>query len=141
MRNFRAELDLNMCRVVTGKHLCRGLLLNNIADWRPATIFKWNSDTGTFLWLLLNFTQHLFEEQLGNAVPVVFSQVLLFSVWRVARQWRPAIRYVNVNQFKKNTAKFHVIWRGIYFHEKQQLPVFCLAKYSSSCIVFIVFSA
>ena len=49
--------------------------------------------------------------------------------------------YVNGNEFKKNTAKFYVMWRVIYFHEKQQLPVFRSAKYSSSCIVLIVFSA
>ena len=50
-----------------------------------ATIFKWDSDTRTFHNILLSFTKHLFAEQLQKAVPVVFSQVLLFSMRRVGK--------------------------------------------------------
>ena len=45
MRIFWAPLNLNVCKVMTGKHLCRGLFLHNTAGWSPATIFKWDSNT------------------------------------------------------------------------------------------------
>ena len=58
------------------------------------TIFKRDFDTVTFLWLLLYFTEHLFAEQLQKDVPLIFSQVLFFPMWKVARQWRPAIQWL-----------------------------------------------
>ena len=44
----------------SGKHLCQGLFLNKIADFRPATLLKRDSGTGVFLWILSNFYEHLF---------------------------------------------------------------------------------
>ena len=41
-------------------------------------IFKWQSGTGTFLRILLSFTEDLFPQNLGTAVSDVFSQVILF---------------------------------------------------------------
>ena len=76
--NFRAPLNLNVCKVMTGKHLCWGLFLNKAACWSTHTIFKWHSGTDTFLWILLSFTEHLFAKHLRNAVSDVLSQVLLF---------------------------------------------------------------
>ena len=65
-----------------------------MAGWSPATLFEWDSSTGIFLWILLSFTEHLFAEHLWKAVSVVFSQVLLFPMWRVVRQWRPKTQWL-----------------------------------------------
>ena len=56
-----------------------------------------------------------------NVVSVAFSQVLLFPVWKDVRQLRPEIQNVKVNQFKNNTAKFHVMWRVIYLDKETAL--------------------
>ena len=40
MRNLRVQLNLNMCKVITGKHLCQGLFLSKVASWNPLTVFK-----------------------------------------------------------------------------------------------------
>ena len=73
------------------------------------------------LWILFSFTEHQFAENLWNVVSAAFSQVLLFAVWKVVRQWRPEIQNVKVNQFKNNTAKFHVMWRVIYLYKETAL--------------------
>ena len=70
--------------VMTGKHLCRGLFLNKVTGWRPPNMFKWDSGTGTFLRILLSFTEHLFAEHLRNAVSVIF-----FSGFIISRVVRP----------------------------------------------------
>ena len=36
-------------------------LFNKVDDFRPATLFKWNSSTSVFLWTFRNFSAHLFE--------------------------------------------------------------------------------
>ena len=56
-----------------------------------------------------------------NVVSVAFSQVLFFPVWKDVRQLRPEIQNVKVNQFKNNTAKFHVMWRVIYLDNETAL--------------------
>ena len=35
-------------------------LFNKVEGFRPATLFKRNSSTGVFLWILWNFSAHLF---------------------------------------------------------------------------------
>ena len=55
-----------------------GLFPNKIAGWTPATIFSWDSRTGTFLWVLLSFTKLLFAEHFAKAVSVIFCQVWHF---------------------------------------------------------------
>ena len=44
----------------TRKHLCRNLFFNKDAGLRPAFLFKRDSDTGVFLWILRNFQEHIF---------------------------------------------------------------------------------
>ena len=39
----------------TGKQLCRSLLYNKVAGFRPVISLKRDSDTGVFLWILQNF--------------------------------------------------------------------------------------
>ena len=40
MRNFEPPLNLKVYKAMTDKHLHPGLLLCEVADWSPATIFK-----------------------------------------------------------------------------------------------------
>ena len=47
-------------------------------------MFKWDSGTGTFLRILLSFTEHLFAEHLRNTVSVIF-----FSGFIISRVVRP----------------------------------------------------
>ena len=49
----------------TGKHLYQSLFFYKVADIRPATLFKkGDPGTGEFLWILLNFKEHLFHRRL-----------------------------------------------------------------------------
>ena len=41
--------------IFTGKYLCWSFFLINLLAWKPATLLKRNSNTGVFLWILLNF--------------------------------------------------------------------------------------
>ena len=59
MRNFQAQLNFNVCKVMTGKHMFWGLFLNKVAAMQ----------------LHLNETLaqvHLFAEHLQKTVSVVF---------------------------------------------------------------------
>ena len=44
----------------TRKQLCRRLFLVKLQVWRSANLLKQDSSTGDFLWILLNFWEHLF---------------------------------------------------------------------------------
>ena len=80
------------------------------------TIFKWNSGTGTFLWNLLSFTKQLFAVYLWKAVSVVFLKFYFFLCEELEdNEDQRFNNNVNVTQFKKNTAKFHVMWKDILF--------------------------
>ena len=50
--------------IFRGKQLCRSLFLTKAA--RPATLSKTHSNTGAFLWILLNFQEHLFWKTSAN---------------------------------------------------------------------------
>ena len=108
------------------------------------------------LWQYLNKTQAqllscefcliLQKTCLQNSCERLFLLFFLKFYFLLCEQWQgnedqQFSNHVNINQFKKSTPNFHVMCRDIYFQEKQQFLVFCSAKYSSSCIVFIVFSA
>ena len=141
MRNFRAPLNLNMCKAMTGKHLCRvsfliklqagalQLYLNETpAQMLSCEFFSVSQNTylekiyeRLFLLLFVKFHFFLCQELQGN-------ENQRFS------------NYVNVNQFTTIIAKFHVMWKDVYLHEAT-VPVFCSAKHSSRCKMFIVFSA
>ena len=51
------ETILNVCKVMTENHRYRVFLIKLNSS---ATKFKWHSSTGTFLWILLSFTEILF---------------------------------------------------------------------------------
>ena len=143
MRNIWA--NLNVCKVMTGKHLCLSLFIKKVAGWSPATIFKWGSGTVTFLWILLNFTEHLFAEHLRKAVSVVFFKFYFFLCKELQdREDNEETSASATMQMLINLRKtlLNSAWCAkTFIFMKQQLLVFCSAKYSSSCIVFIVFSA
>ena len=131
MRSLQAPLNLSMCKVKTRKHLCRVSVLIKLLD----------GALQRHRYFPVNFSQfhrNLFEEHLRKVVSAVFYQVLLFLCEELQpneNQWFN--NYVNVTQFKKNTAKFCVMKRDIFLHEATARGIF-LAKYSSSCM-FIVF--
>ena len=45
------------------KNLCRSLFFNKVSDCSAATLFKKDSSTGGFLWILRNFQKHLFDRK------------------------------------------------------------------------------
>ena len=49
----------------TGKHLCHSLPFNTVAG-RPPTLLKKDSDAGVFLWILQNFLEHLFLQNISG---------------------------------------------------------------------------
>ena len=66
----------------TGKHLCWSLFFNKVAGIIPATLLKRHSGTGVFLWILRNFSEHLFSQ--NTSPPVAASHVMrLFGFIRV----------------------------------------------------------
>ena len=60
----------------TGKHLCWSLFLIKLRVWRPATLFKRESNTGVFLWILQNF-QEYFSRMLTSSFSFLFSPICL----------------------------------------------------------------
>ena len=54
-----------------GKHLCQSLFFNNVAGLRPATLLNRDSGTGVFLWILRNFYEHLFIENLRATASIL----------------------------------------------------------------------
>ena len=46
--------------MVTGKHLGWSLFLIKLQAWRPGVLFKKDSNTGVFLWILGNSWEHIF---------------------------------------------------------------------------------
>ena len=45
--------------IFAGKHLCWSYFLIKLQAWRSAILLKRDSNTGFFLWILLNFEEHL----------------------------------------------------------------------------------
>ena len=43
-----------------GKYLLGSLSLNKVSGLRSTSLLKWDYSTGVFLWILLNFEEHLF---------------------------------------------------------------------------------
>ena len=56
---------------ITVKHLCRSLF------FFPATLFKKDSSTGAFLWILLNFWEQLFTTFLRTTLPGSYFRIKL----------------------------------------------------------------
>ena len=133
---FRAlPLNLNVCRITTGRHLCRGFFVNKISGGISANIFSSDSRTGTFLWIMLSFTEHLFQK----AVCVIFSPVSYFSYVKSCKTMNnsDSVTLLIATSLK---APLNSTWFGeTFICLREQFPVLCSAKYSSSWIVFIDF--
>ena len=52
--------------IFTGKHLCWSLFWIKSQDWIPTTLLKRDSNAGVFLWILQNFSEHLFSKTSAN---------------------------------------------------------------------------
>ena len=61
--------------IFTWKHLCWGPFLTKLHTWRPATLSKADSNTGVFRWILRNFWNTYFEENLRRS----FLENILFG--------------------------------------------------------------
>ena len=48
-----------------GKHLCRSQFFNKVTKLRPINLLKRDSDTGAFLLILRNLSEHLFHRILS----------------------------------------------------------------------------
>ena len=44
----------------TGRHLCQSFFFDKVAGLTPATLWKRDSDTDVFIWILRNFWKHFF---------------------------------------------------------------------------------
>ena len=44
----------------TGRHLCQSFFCDKVAGLTPATLWKRDSDTDVFIWILQNFWEHFF---------------------------------------------------------------------------------
>ena len=82
---------------MTGKHLSWGIFLNE------------DSSTGTFLWILLSFTEHLIAEHMWRAVSFVFPQVLHSSLYEELQDIKDKqfSNYVNVKDIVRSFSMFH----------------------------------
>ena len=83
---------------LTGKHLCWSLFLTKLKAWRCATLSKRDSNTGAFLWNLLNVKNTYFEKHLRTITPDT-SRGVKRSYW--ARSQR-------LNIYKFSVVIYHV---------------------------------
>ena len=136
MRNFRAPLNLSVWKVGKSYHF-----LNKVVGLSPDATFKWDSGKDTFLWILLSFSKQLFAEHLRRVVSVVYPEVLLFTMWRIARQWIPVKSVIMhfLISFKKKTPLTPRDVERLYM--KQQPRSFVRQNIATSCIVFTDFFA
>ena len=52
--------------IFTGKHLCWSLFFNKVLQLKSATLLKGDSNAGVLLWILWNFSKHLFWRTSAN---------------------------------------------------------------------------
>ena len=57
-----AKADIKTFLLITGKRLCWSLFLIVLQAFRPATLLKRDPDTGDFLLLMRNTSEHHFEK-------------------------------------------------------------------------------
>ena len=66
----------------TGKHMCQSVFFNKVAGFRPATLWKRDSGTGVFLWILPHFKEHLSRTPLVAASEsIVISIIFNWTSW------------------------------------------------------------
>ena len=58
----------------TWKHLCQSFLFNKIASSGTITLLKRNSGPGVFLWILRNFSKHIFYKTPVNGLWFMFDK-------------------------------------------------------------------
>ena len=63
---FYKNVVLKYFAIITEKHLFWCLFLIKLQVVSPATLLKRNSDTAAFLWILRNFSEHLFRRTFAN---------------------------------------------------------------------------
>ena len=65
-RFYIREALLTNFPIFTGKHLSWSLFLIKLQSFRSATLLKRDPNTGVFLWVLQNFSEHLFWRTSAN---------------------------------------------------------------------------
>ena len=76
-RCFVRKVVLRNFAKFTGKHLRQSLFFNKVAGLWPTTLFKKDSGTDVFLWILQNFKEHVFYiTPLGDCFSVSQETVL-----------------------------------------------------------------
>ena len=61
-----SQMFLKIFGNFTGEHLCWSLFLVKLQGWRPATLLKRNTNTGTFVWNLWNLQERLFSQNISD---------------------------------------------------------------------------
>ena len=84
---FFKKIVLKYFVIFTGKHLCWSLLLIKLHAWRPPTLLKRDSNTGSFLWILRNFYEQLF---LQNTSDGCFISSKFYSDYSLFRRYHPS---------------------------------------------------
>ena len=86
----------------TEKHLCWSLTLVNLQAWFTATLLKRDSDTGIFLWNLLNLWQHLFLHNTSSGCFYVYQVDHALLVKLICRDSDTGIFLWILRNFLKN---------------------------------------
>ena len=100
--------------IFTRKHLCWSLFLIKWQTWPSASLLKRDSNTGVFLWILRNFLEHLFLQD------ITFCTLDATVPENIGR--RNGKKH-NHNKFSNNymgspTQAAHNSWRSQYSDEK-----------------------
>ena len=82
----------------TGKHLYQSIFLNKVSGLRPANLLKRDSRTGAFLWILRNFSEHLFLRNTSGG-----------CLWKTENGFLIAYMCLLPNLWKSNIEKVHDI--------------------------------
>ena len=67
--------------IFAGKHLCWSCFLMKLQAWRSAILFKRDSNTGVFLWILQNFQEQLFWRASTNGCFSVSNHKVSNKYW------------------------------------------------------------
>ena len=118
MRNFRAPLNLNACKVMRRKHLCRVLFLIKL---QAGALQLYLNETlaQVFSCKFCLVSQNTYLQNICESLFLLFFIKFYFFLCEKLQNNEDQ-RFSNdgnVNQFKKNTVNFYVIWGGLYLHE------------------------
>ena len=94
------------------KHLLWSLFFNKTADLRPATLLRKDSNTGTFLWILQNFSEQLWVTS-SNGCFCAFWNIQIFFFGKI-KKWQLENSDLKISE--KNFWGFQVFLLAIDSH-------------------------